>query len=128
MKHCLILAALLFIAPYAAAQKTVSTSYNLERETYRDVQEKIEKSVIPISRSLAHTLTTILPADKNGKRIPLGLSIDPTKLDGSDVPIQAIVHYCLFGNEICKPFFEACAALYLNCSDGHGQQTPSHRP
>jgi hypothetical protein len=42
MKHCLILAALLFIAPYAAAQKTVSTSYNLERETYRDVQEKIE--------------------------------------------------------------------------------------
>jgi hypothetical protein len=117
MKYYSYLALLLLVSPYAAAEKTVTTtSYKSEREASRQLHETVEKTIVPMSKSLAYLLTNTLPANSDGKHQPLSLSIKYADIGDFDVPTHAIVYHCAFGAKACKTFFESCAALYLNCT------------
>jgi hypothetical protein len=120
MKHCPFFALLIFLSllfsPYVMAEQAAPTSYN---DTTKDIspqlQEKLEKAVVPISKSLAYLLTTTLP-EADGKPRPISISIEPVDAVGPDEPIQAIVFHCAFGPVVCEPFFRACASLHLKCT------------
>ena len=120
MKHYFFFTLLLLVSPYLAAEQKASTSYKGEKEASTQLQEKVEKAVVPISTSLAYLLTTTLPPSADGKPRPLGISIEPTDPVKPDEPIQAIVFHCAFSRATCEPFFRACASLHLKCTGGDG--------
>jgi len=112
-----LLFALAFLSKDVNAQETISKSYKVESyqddwQTSKQIKENFEKFVIPISNSLSYSLTKSLP-EVDGRPFPLGISIRPTDPDG----FVQIVYHCSFGREICEPFFQACAALYLQCAE-----------
>lgn len=72
------------------------------------------KEAIPLANALELRLRTIL-SDKDGRSLPLGIGIGPRQPEDDDQ--VAAVFICPWGSA-CEPFFEACASLQLNCSDG----------
>lgn len=107
-----LLFALTFLSEDVNAQETISKSYQDDWQTSKQIKENFEKFVIPISNSLSYSLTKSFPG-VDGRSFPLGISIRPTNPDG----FVQIVYHCSFGREICEPFFQACAALYLQCAE-----------
>ncbi len=120
MKHYLVLATMLIIAPISWAEKMEPIHSKSEREHTIQLKENFEKSIVPMSRSLAHLLTRAMPTKRDEKHLPINMSIALKNSATTDVPIQAIVFHCAFDQATCEPFFRACASLYLECTGGNG--------
>ena len=86
-----------------------------------ELERRLQGAVVPISNALAYLLGAMLP-DENGEPRPLGLSIAPETPD-EEGPFE-IVFQCIWGPVICEPFFQACAAIPVKCSDGTGPVRP----
>ncbi len=106
---------LIFAPQYVAAKETATTNYKSEtKEDSRQIWSDLEEALVPASKSLAYLLTRTLPT-VDGKSQPLNIKITANPVD-PDGPLQ-VVYHCSFGPQVCKPFFEACAALHLQCSE-----------
>ena len=106
----------LFAPQYASAREVVSKTYEDDLEkTSKRIHENFEQLVVPISKSLSYSLTKILP-EVDGRRLPLGISIEPTDPVDPEGFVQ-VVYHCPWGRTICEPFFRACAALHEECAE-----------
>ena len=115
-----VLFTLVFLSQVANAQaETISSNkveYQIDEwQTSRKVQENLERLAIPISKSLSYSLSNVLP-EVDGRPASLGVSIEPLDPVNPGELVKVVFH-CSFGYQVCKPFFEACAALHLQCSD-----------
>jgi len=106
---------LILVPQYVTAKEVATTNYKSEtKEDSKRIWTNLEEALVPASKSLAYLLTRTLP-EVDGKPQPLNIKIAANPVD-PDGPLQ-VVYHCAFGPQICKPFFEACAALYLQCSE-----------
>ena len=82
-------------------------------ESASSIEVELEEAIVPLSNALGFMLRTALP-EPHGRSFPLGMSIEaPDPYESIE-----IVYTCIWGREICEPFFQACVSLLLDCSDG----------
>lgn len=93
------------------AQEAATSLQSEEKTASKQIQETLSKAVIPVTDALTYLLTKTLP-EVEGRQFPLGIRVEPKK---PDEPVSKIVFGCPWGPVRCKPFFEACDALHIEC-------------
>ncbi|MGF1611124.1 MAG: hypothetical protein ACFCUQ_17100 [Kiloniellales bacterium] len=104
------LAALTLLATLSATAAHDTAAQNYNGEPSEDISTRVQgllvEAAFPSSKALAYVLATLPGVD--GGRLPLSVRIDVPPDPNEPV---SIVHSCVFGPQICEPFFTACERL-----------------